>query len=215
MSSQREYNIDKLIRDFESDDAVAALLGENDTYGLANFIYFRNPENVNSLISKIFELDVNRRMRVIKGLVSLYPISATILFPIIKSVKSEEIEADLADWFDISETYVMTFNKLITAADRSGDKVEAKYKSALDEKIKTLADLREENKELHNLKIENESKRKEIENLERENKELKTKYSKENIERQIADLKSENDKREFYYLVLKEHSYAYALSFFL
>ena len=132
MSSQREYNIDKLIRDFESDDAVAALLGENDTYGLANFIYFRNPENVNSLISKIFELDVNRRMRVIKGLVSLYPISATILFPIIKSVKSEEIEADLAEWFDISETYVMTFNKLITAADRSGDKVEAKYKSALD-----------------------------------------------------------------------------------
>ncbi len=188
----KEPSLDALIEEFgnSTENNVIDILSIPEN--LQNFIIYSGESNRQFFVKKITALDDEKKFNCIKNLVSLYPLSANILFQIlVLDLKSKDMKKDLLAWFDVSDTMKNFFNKFNTFCNSRKDIEESTL--TLDKSIKRLEisknELTTEIEKLKNMKIREKALYDEVSNLRNECNELKAEYG--NLEEKKINLKNE------------------------
>lgn len=181
---------EEILKVLELDDPVRGLFeGSNNL--LRDFVQFLDADNNGELAQNIIDADGYKKKYYIKGLVSLYPLSANILKKVMNEIKSNDMSQDMSEWFDIEGVIYTTYNKFVSMCNNSDNldnnitdiqsqKAELeKKKEGLNQKLEEVKKLKEANSVLAD----------EVRKLEEDCKEFE-KYSEENLNNKKSEYKN-------------------------
>lgn len=179
--------------EFSLDEVMLALCSENPIERIANsmnviqgFYYYSKPENIQHITDRVISAEEDEKEAYLKGLITLYPLSASIIRKIMLDTEIEEMCDDIAVWFDVAETMERSFNKFITMCSREENF--AAKSGELAEKIKDFNDQKQkysrEIDKLNSLKTENSQLSREVQQLREQCEALKNKYSRDSLEKE-------------------------------
>lgn len=191
-----EFTVDDALEILTSKDKLAELT-KNRGAILLGFLYYLEDNNIRYVIDKIKAASDEKKTEYIKGLIELYPLSSKVLHEVVKNeISIADIQDNILDWFDISNSIQIAINKFTTACskDESYLNKESELKNILNESERKTMNLRKKIKELNELKKKNADKAAEIAKLEQECTRLERKYSDFAIEQEKLELKNEIEK---------------------
>lgn len=197
----QNYRLDEVLLSFEDDeDVLEALLKQRGT--LESFEYYNS--NPKEIVDAIIKADDELKYKYIKGIVSIYPLSAGILKKLMESYTVQDMRDKVFEWLDVSDTIIGMVNKFITVCSEgikeSSEESELEEQLAiLDTKKQGLEAQREKNRAN---KEKLKAKRIEVDAIKAECDELEQKYSPDVLKAEEEKYKKKKakldvDKKEY------------------
>lgn len=196
----QEYRLKEVLISLEADNVLNSLMEQRGTF--ESFEYYN--ASPNEIINGILEEDDTTQKKYIKGLISIYPLSAGILKELMSKFDLDSMREDVFGWLDISDTLCQTINKFVSLC--SNGIRETGEESELEDEINKLEKLKESLEEQRTKHKKNKkefsAKRQEVETLEAECREMERKYSPDLLKKEKEKLEKErakllNKKRDF------------------
>ena len=163
-----EYKAEDVVELLKSGEPIEKLWDSIDL--MQSFLYYNQKDNVKHLVDKISKLPSEERKECVKGLVAMYPFTVHVLKCYTDKFKVNDMQNDMLEWFDISETIYKTCNKFTSLfAEVNGFENE---KSQLEEQLAKLevkrGELADEEKNLKEKMKERDEKKAEVAELDKE-----------------------------------------------